>query len=267
MNNSRALNPETESAHAGSINRLPCRAGRFTTLVAGGVAIAAAMTGCATADAAPEHTTVATASPEATPQLEPTFDYEDPHEFDLPLDATPEELAAGIARLSTAMEDADLTDETYEAGNTPKYQAMGNIEYAEMVAEKNLTTLYDAQCIPDWRQTESLLRQYKRDVSQNALSVQNLRPKQERVDGVVQDGPAGDSVQISYAVNSVDAEKTADGWALTISMTYHYVGTENDPNVAKLNGAVSVTNWVLTEADGRYLISGIEGVSVDYAND
>ncbi len=222
-----------------------------TAFLAGAALIAGSVIGIKAASDAPKNA-VPRPDPKATsqtPEASPTAAAEaiDPHQFDMPLNATPEELGKKYAELSTATFAGDLTPAVYEAfinDNT----GITSQEYAHNVATKNVTALFDAQYIPSWRDDPNLAGAFRFQTDANAGRVFNYRGP----------GTLSDSFTLASARTVSD-----DGQQLIleVSLIEHYQGRADDQNVAKLNGHQTVEQITLVRSDGRYLIANWQPIS------
>ena len=213
--------------------------------LAGAAVIAGSVIGVKAAGDAPKNAAPAP-DPKATsqtPEATPTAAVEaiDPRQFDMPLNATPEELGQKYAELSTATYAGDLTPAVYEAFINDN-SGITSQEYAQKVATKNVTALFDAQYIPNWRDDPNLAGAFRFATDANAARVFNYR------------GPG----TLTDSFTLVDAKVLSDDGQrliLAVSLVEHYQGIPNDQDTAKINGYESHEQITLVRAADRFLIS------------
>lgn len=199
-----------------------------------------AVTGCAAATPEVPASPVATES--EAPAAPESFDV---HQFDLSVDATPEQIAETFAELITAQQMGNMTTEIiYDQQFTDENFGLSLNEYADMQARAHLEPIFDAQYIPTWRDVQSLQANFTFATTSNATKIRNYINTPE-------------ALTVSATISGIEIVKqSADEVTLILTITNHYDGDENDAkNEANLNGRVEVLQVSWQAVDGRLLVS------------
>ncbi|MEV8358490.1 hypothetical protein [Microbacterium sp. NPDC076895] len=210
-----------------------------------------ALAGCAPEGSEPTATTPAavettTPGPEVTedvPTIEEMVAAEaDPHAFDIPLDATPEEFVAKWNDWMNAMETTHLAGDIYTAEYSDAYLLEN--EFEEKVAKAQIDLYYDAQFKAGWRDDSAINGIYENNVN-NALGDyaswnggQDVLERSQTVD--------------AFEVITQSDEKVV----ILIDAVTHYKGDPDNPNVAKLDGYVDTTAVTWIPEGDRWVLNG-----------
>lgn len=228
---------------------------RANYLVAVGALSAVALAGCASSEVKGTESTPAisaSSTPEASPSAAPeiVYSYSDPHEFDVPLDASPEQLGEIYAAFATAQAAGNVNEQSIDAlYEFDEFKDMTQEEYAMMRAQENVGRLFDAQMVPDWREREDLLGIYNWSVRRNAANIQNWQ---------------NDSFSDSLSLTDVTVTPRDDGGLVaTITLTEHLSADWESArkNIEKLDGNITVEQVTYVPVDGRLLIANYQAIS------
>jgi len=226
---------------------------------------AAALTGCATANAegpvsTPSSTSSEAPSPTASEaptgnETETGREMPDPHDFDFPADATPEQLAEIYGKFETAMYVGNMTQEnTSDRFDTEWAAAQAKDSSADMnefaksfiheVSNEWLTELFDAQMVPNYQSIPDLSDMYGNREDSNETNVQNYLTAPNLLDASI----TTSNIQV--------VTQTDHQIVMHLDLTYHYHGTAKDSaNNAKLDGVVDRVSVTFQKNGDRYLIA------------
>lgn len=225
--------------------------------VAGAAVIAASILGISAANneppAKPEQTSSAPADPGDTvappssiAEVLPTIDV---HEFDMPADSSPEQLATAFAKLESAQIGGPLTQAVYEHQydvlDAPDIAGLTGKQYGEKVAAAWLTPLFDAQYASGWQGDANLSQYFDHEVDNLGINIASLRDKQTLTD----------SVSLDF-VDAISGRAGDDRLVLDIHIIEHYHG--NNHNDATVDGSKGHEVVTFQKQGDRYVVANVQ---------
>lgn len=242
---------QTNSTEQGGIfNRVGNFKNRLALSAAGLVLSATALAACAgQGEAAPEPTTTQSQEGEATQEPQDTaevvYNYELSDLLITP-DMSPQEIAETQADIFTAIQSGNVNTATYDLRFSDEYVNMTKEEYANKLAVENVTSIFEAVMVENWRDVPELATLYNGWVKSNATSIIN------------NDGDLERGAKLT-SLGEVNGDANTE---LRISAVYEafYRGSEGDINNETINGKSELITTTFVNDGGSLRISDFDSV-------
>jgi hypothetical protein len=186
------------------------------------------------------------AHPTSTPNATPTGTPETSNNIEslvIPLDATPDQLGTALTAVENAAYGGDLNQASVDVvlnDTTGK----GITELLQGVANENVTNVFDAQFVSNWKEDSDLV------LAHDFITDRNF--------GRLQAYSAGQTLKYSLTLKSMDVvSKDASKTVVDITTTEHFKDTNpvNATGVEKIDGVDGTWEYTLVPQGDRLVIS------------